>query len=134
MLHAKVRVCLYGLVQPMLIVPRVTGVYYHNQTHGVCCLQDELEGFLVPVADERQHEDICAIFPEGHYGNIDRAAAEQIERILQRSPDTRAIRVDWYQLSDSHEAWLHVRLKSLSESTYEGLDEHPAVLTWANSD
>lgn len=129
-----IRICLFGLVGPALIVPFRSRVHYYNQTHGVCCLQSELEGFLVPVGDERFEAELESLFPGGHYGDIDQACGERIEELLNITPEMSGIQINWERFGDSHVAWLHVLLTSDADSCFEGLLRQPAVLTWNNGD
>lgn len=45
------RVCLYGLDNPVLIVKQKTSIIYYNQVAGVACFPEEQEGFLIPLPD-----------------------------------------------------------------------------------
>jgi len=125
---------LYDLEQAVLLVPRKTGVVYRNQTHGTCCCQDELEGFIVPLSDLALTESLEALFPSGCYGNIDRATGEKIQDLLQADRRAEGIRIDWDRFEDSYEAWLHVRINDTGLSAWQGLEDHEGILTWPNSD
>lgn len=45
----ETRICLYGLDNPVLIVPAKTGVVYYNQVEGCGCSQKEQEGYIIPL-------------------------------------------------------------------------------------
>ncbi len=42
-------VYLWSLDAPVIIVPAPTGIVYCNQVNGCACVQEQLEGFLVPL-------------------------------------------------------------------------------------
>lgn len=46
----KIRVSLFDLPGPVIIIPAKTGIIYQNQTCGCACHQDEAEGYLYPVS------------------------------------------------------------------------------------
>ena len=126
----------------MLIVPAKTGVIYENQTGGTTCFQDSLEGILIPISNDyfshnykdSLHYQITSLFPEGSPGNIDQQIAKDIEQILSNHPETKGIKINWKNLKDSHEAWLHVIVNDSEGSSYSGFKNVEAVMTWSNSD
>lgn len=135
-------VTLYGLTQPALIVPCATGVFYLQQCGGVQCLQRKLEGVLVPVNYDylvKDHSDsleyrLMSLFEGVNPWCVDQGIAEHIQQMLDGSPFTRDIKIDFGRLDESEEAWLHVKVAGGLADTLSGFGNMDAVLTWPNSD
>lgn len=131
---------LFDLRGVALIVERASGVVYSNQAGGTGCLQPEMEGSLVPVSGQHQEDDpdamearLAAVFDNG--GHFDERMADQVDSVLASAGHTTGVTVDRTRLSDSMEAWIHVRLASkVGDGTIEGLASTTGVLTWPNSD
>jgi len=51
-LKLNMHVSLYDNSGTALVIPYTTGVTYSNQAGGHACLQPEIEGFLVPIAND----------------------------------------------------------------------------------
>lgn len=84
-------ILLYELRGLALIVPSKTGVVYRNQTGGHACYQTEIEGYLVPIADDRQEivDRLCSHFTGSKWGGwcahgIDDATADEIDELLTK--------------------------------------------------
>jgi hypothetical protein len=45
-----IRIDLYELDDPVILVPAPTGIRYRNQVNGVVCERRELEGYVLPLA------------------------------------------------------------------------------------
>lgn len=147
------KVILGGLTQPALIIPCVSGVSFTQQCGGTMCLQRELEGVLVPVNDEfllENHRDsleyrLMELFSSG-LGGVDRNMAERVQDVLDSSPFTRDIKIDFDRLSGSVqlwvstesqvsvESWVYVKVSGGLADTLVGFGDVDAVLTWPNSD
>ncbi|TGJ99007.1 hypothetical protein EHQ53_10495 [Leptospira langatensis] len=139
----KIWIFLWCIKSPVLLVPKATGVVYTNQTCGTACLQEEIEGFAIPISDEYSDIDyelsldfrIRKLFPDGNPGNIDFRLAEAIQSILDSYNESKWVRIDFEKLSESHEAWLKVKLYSGNDYIPSDLiDGQEAILTWQNSD
>ena len=127
-----------------------------NQTGGTSCLQPEVEGVYIPLRNDYALKDLRFSSPElelsayfegpkhrgaGATSGLDSADADFIDNVLSNSGLDGAISVDRKQLVCSHEAWVHVVLKT-DESADEdlamfaGFGPYPrhGILTWANSD
>jgi hypothetical protein len=136
------RADLFSLTQPALIIPCQSGVLYMQQCGGTACLQRQLEGALVPIDYDYLLENykeslqyhLASLFPESNPGVVTEEHAEQIQRMLDRSPLTRGIKVDHSRLADSVESWLYVIVHGDIDSTLHGFGDIGAVLTWPNSD
>ena len=144
-----IRVLLYEHVGTALVVPAPTGVVYQQQAGGVCCLQPELEGFLVPLGNDVEldgHRLISAeneLFTEFASGGeaLDSESADRLDAYLQRYARShylpmRSIRVNRERLHESFEAWVHVVVSEGEPSVPILGASWPlhAVLTWNNSD
>lgn len=136
------KVDLLSLTQTALIIPSRTGIVYTNQVGGTECAHPKLEGVLVPVEYDVSLDNLkdslslklCNLFPEGGAGLIDQSIAEKIQHLLDCSPYTKGIFIDWSKLDKSKEAWLYVKLKGNLDDTIECNTLKTAVLTWPNSD
>lgn len=162
-MEKKPEVLLYGLtVGSGLIVAYPSGIVFTNQTGGVRCCQDSLEGFFVPLElgdplDEGSPVGVAAealgiFYPSARDEVSDRAAIDRIDGALVAAGHgyLRVTRDRW---RESREAWLWL---TISEG-YRFLDWQPihdpeddrdayrgerrppplvtgAVLTWRNSD
>jgi hypothetical protein len=133
-------VTLWNLEGLAAIVCEASGVVYTNQTGGHVCLQDEVEGVLVPFNDDPPRDDpeqavsrrlsrllegVTALTP---------ALADDVDRELARHPWTRSATVNRELLAESHEAWVHVILNGAATDFLAGFGRCLAVLTWPNSD
>ena len=136
------RVELLSLTQTVLVIPGKTGVTYTNQVGGTECAYPELEGSVVPVEFDTLLEfpansltvKLCNFFPDGSSGEITQEMAENIQLLLNSSPYTKDIKLDWNKSERSKEAWLHVIIEGSLEDTIDSNDKKEAVLTWPNSD
>ena len=43
---------LYDHAGTALVIPHATGIVYSNQAGGTTCVQPQLEGFVVPIAND----------------------------------------------------------------------------------
>ncbi|TQV69602.1 hypothetical protein FKG94_22675 [Exilibacterium tricleocarpae] len=136
------RVELLSLTQAALIIPDSTGVVYTNQVGGSECDSLEMEGSIVPIEydipldnpKESLTDNLCGLFREGNPGVIDQDTAEKIQRLLNNSPFTSDVDINWKKLGASKESWLHVNLRGTLNGTVKGVSANEAVLTWPNSD
>lgn len=133
---------LLGLTQTVLLVPENTGIIYTNQVGGTECDHPEMEGFLIPIEYDIQLDNpissltfkLCALFPEGNPGIVDRDIAIKIQELLDSSPFTTGVIVDLDKIEESKEAWLYVQVHGTLDDTIEEHSVSGAVLTWPNSD
>ncbi len=121
-----------------VLVPASTGVTYINQTGGVACRPRQIEGYYVPVFDQKGHDLLRSIF----------------EVTLGGSGTYRRVTWTGQMLDDLRTAVARVRMNSsqgghaevpliLDESRLTEIDEAwvpvtsadgPAILIWENSD
>lgn len=128
------RISLYELEFASLILIWESNVVYSNQVAGTVCLQPEVEGVLMPLAQNGSSEtcltlseDVELTF-EGHGDRFDEDLAVLFDEILARHPATFGMKVDREKFELSWEAWVYLALpRKFSPATH-------AVLTWANSD
>jgi hypothetical protein len=126
-----IKVCLWKLMQPMLIIKANTGIIYYNQVGGHGCFQEEQEGYLLPVPCER--------FDFGYQRDIDGFTQEMADEFDQLLEDRGklSIRIDRSRLKECREAWVHV-VSIADEFTQYLFYDIPmpvqAVMTWENSD
>jgi hypothetical protein len=112
----KTKVFLYGLCDPALIVPSDTGVTYHNQTGGHACLPSSLEGYLVPLGENRiLSQKLLRHFTGAKWGGwcmdrIDEETASFIDDLLADISREEDIVVNREKLESSREAWVYVKL------------------------
>jgi hypothetical protein len=132
---------LYGIKTPCLIVPAKTGVVYLNQTGGYSCLQNSLEGYIIPVSDGLLPKDYTNSlewkieqFFKNRQGIIDQTIAQNIQELLKTCKESSGVNINWERLNDSYESWLHVLVNETEYSDYKGLYNIEAILTWTNSD
>jgi len=135
-------VSLFGLDGLGLIVSWPTGVVYHQQTKGISCGHDYLEGFFVPLGDTPYGAlprlDEIFTGPLGSWRTdpyIDDEAADLIDMELLKAFGPQVMLVDRERLTGSYEAWVHIVL--LERSNYyvpAEIARRQAVLTWPNSD
>lgn len=145
---------LWDFVGVGLIVEHPSGVRYSNQTGGTGCHHPEVEGVLVPVANDVPLEDPTVLSPAnelseyfagpthggaGATSGLDPRDADFIDDVLRRCGYGDVIRVDRQRLRESHEAWVRVNVMSegaLQPVLFEGFSPYPraGVLTWPNTD
>ena len=133
---------LLSLTQTVLIIPANTGVVYTNQAGGTECDHPEIEGLIVPIEYDIQIENsqnsltfkLCKLFPDGSPGIINRSCAEKIQTLMEGSPFTKGIEINWQKLEISKESWLHVIVKGTLDGTIDNHNIIEAILTWPNSD
>lgn len=135
------RVLLWSIDTPMIIVPSNTGVVYCNQVDGVACVQRELEGFLIPLPVNRSR----VFSPEWWYKHFNRrckgdelAWADTMEE-LRRSIDVgdNIANFSVEEHVENCEAWVHVAFDLLlapDESDTQPSRRLTGVLTWENCD
>ena len=123
-----------------LLVPEKTGIIFTNQVNGCVCQHPQLEGFLIPINNDRLLTDpehlenqLCSLF-DGFYGSFSEEKANQIEAVLQKYSETKGIRINRELLSESVESWIHVIAIETEFSCYSGFGELKGILTWQNSD
>ncbi len=129
----------------MLILKHASGVLYRNQTCGVACLMQEVEGVLAPVEmlDNANIERIMNL-PWVPIRGISTTMADELDSILASITTTQFLTVDRERLSDSTEAWVHVVADTREDKLPPRGDEYggeafdfgrcKGVLTWPNSD
>jgi hypothetical protein len=152
-----------------LIVKWPVGCAYFNQTGGHSCQQSWAEGILVPIPAPNSSTDVrlYEMFGpssryEGHCADgIDEDDADRIDVLLATHHHAfrgeRIICVDRERLSDSWEAWIHIRIGAHPRRPpklpiavggaaplgsdenaffwpFFGLPSDHAILTWTNSD
>jgi hypothetical protein len=140
---------LYSTVGTALIIESSTGISYTNQTGGTSCLQPYVEGVLVPFENDHDLDyrfisleiDLHKYFhwKWGTTGATSGISEEDADALDQMLKDRKII--DWFavnrdQLKNSHEAWIHVTVKSDHVFYCHGFGPYPrpGILTWANSD
>jgi Family of unknown function (DUF6210) len=128
----QLTVVLYGLkVDCGIIIPCPSGIVYRNQTSGLRCRQDSLEGTFVPMdwpSASDAMEEILHSDPTLSVGDADR-----IDVALDDGFPRYKAKVNRDKLASSHEAWVWLRI--VGDFPYvEGLQVSEAVLTWCNSD
>ena len=140
---------LYDHAGTALIIPHPTGIVYSNQAGGHACQQPELEGFLVPIAnDVGLAPELDFRSPENELfkyfsrintcgETLDENNAKMIETIMRQLPLWGGLTVDRDRLDESVESWVFVTI-SATENTPLLVDgiTYPVsgVLTWTNSD
>lgn len=152
----KPTIRLYDAVGTGLILTCPSGVLVSNQTGGTSCQQPEIEGVYIPLRNDYGLKDLRFSSPElelaayfvgpkhrgaGATSGLDSQDADFIDEVLSRSGLDGAISVDRKQIDSSHEAWVHVVIKT-DESADEdlamfaGFGPYPrhGILTWSNSD
>lgn len=136
------KIALLSITQTVLVIPRNTGIIYTNQIGGTQCNHPELEGFIVPIEydtpikepQESLTNKLCEMFPDGNPGVVEYKEAERIQELLNNSPFTKDVTIDWDKLFMSKEAWVHVIVTGTLDDTIEMAAVKEAVLTWPNSD
>ncbi|MCO7223757.1 DUF6210 family protein [Pleionea sp. CnH1-48] len=134
------KVLLWELSGAALIIPGPSGIHYTNQANGCTCSQPIIEGYLIPINNDRLLTDpehletqLCMLF-DGFDTGLPEAKATEIDNLLARFPETEGISVDREKISESMEAWVHVIAKETEFSCYSGFGEIKGILTWNNSD
>lgn len=138
-----------------LIIEWPSGVLYSNQTGGTACLHPTVEGFYVPLSNDRLDENDRLLSPEtelltwfqgskhagaGATSGLDVEDAVFITQLLDRWRLGAAVQIDMPRLAESHEAWVHVivrpRQDQLGPLPMRGFDDEArsGILTWCNSD
>lgn len=140
-----VAVRLKAFVGTAIIVPFPSGAIYINQCGVMACLQKEMGGILIPVANDMSLTNLLlspevnlhAYFSKFSSGTfLCSADADVIDDILETHNLFPAISVDCTRLNDSHEAWVNVSL-GIDFDRISGSDNITAkegVLIWGNSD
>uniref|UniRef100_UPI00404990EB DUF6210 family protein n=1 Tax=Flavobacterium sp. TaxID=239 RepID=UPI00404990EB len=136
-----------------LIINLPTGILFSNQTGGTACLQPEIEGLFIPIANDIFTESNALYSPEteltqyflspkyagtGACNGIDCKDVAAIEAILEKYSLQDFITIDSAKLSESHESWIWVKININSENNlllknFEKTDLI-GVITWCNSD
>ncbi|MFY1654013.1 DUF6210 family protein [Solwaraspora sp. WMMB762] len=121
-----------------LVVEARTGVVYQQQYGGTACRQGQVEGFLVPMADEDALDALRELFEKDFRGagTRNRAWSEpersRLRRIIggitywacdRHSQEPHALQLDESRMHEADEAWIPV-------TTPDG----PGMLVWYNSD
>lgn len=129
----------------MLIMKHESGVVYRNQTCGVSCLMQQIEGVLAPVEmlDQANVERIMNL-PWVPIRGISTELADALDHMLASISTTQFLTVDRDRLDDSTEAWVHVVANTCEDRPWPRGDDYggevfdfgrcKAVLTWPNSD
>lgn len=145
------KVRLYNLSQPALIVKAKTGIIYTNQIGGVACFHPKQEGFLVLLGEAQKSN---AFDPARWYNEmpaLDDALYDEIEAALNYndySYNVQDIRVD--REAKNEEAWVQVRFRGdfgpgmMRGGTFrkdvndkpepEKYPMYEGILTWENCD
>ena len=153
------RINLYPLGQPAIIVKYPTGLIYSNQTNGVACNHPEQEGFLVPLFPLLGKES--HLFDPGWWYEempaLDASLYNQLEKVLNSRFEwhVRNLRVD--RKAKNQEAWIHITFRgdfnpgmfssglfrrkdgSVPNWTdkiinYKDYPKYEGILTWENCD
>ena len=139
------KVCLWSLASPVILVPSRTGVIYCNQVNGVATEHRELEGFLLPfpviqasVFDpkwwERNYNRRVPGEPKERWVQI----ATEIERALNGVVASGQLAHNVHVLEDDAnvEAWVRVEFdfNLISETDPDTLQHLNGILTWENCD
>ena len=118
---------LYNHCGTALIVPHATGIVYSNQAGGHSCQQPELEGFLVPFANEvglapgldfrSPENELYKYFKKLHScgAPLTEDDAQAIESIIRELPLWGGFVVDRARLADSIESWVFVTIAKIKE-------------------
>ena len=126
-----------------LIFQCQSGVLYTNQVGGYACLQPEIEGVFMPLADEKfdKYHDLKRFFARGNwkgncYNGINEETAKFVDSILFNLLGTQTVEVDKDKLFESNEAWIYVVAfdDGVTYKQWEGFGDATGVLTWMNSD
>jgi hypothetical protein len=134
---------LYDLDGIGIIIMFPSGVIYSNQTGGHSCLHPEEEGVFLPLSYELidQQEMLQKHFAgpkwrSGCANGIDADTADFVDHVLHLSSTTGFVEVDRSRLSNSHEAWIYVKLELSSNKSgiIRSFQNGVGVLTWSNSD
>jgi len=149
---SKPLVAIWDTVGFGIIIGFPTGVLITNQTGGIACLQPKMEGVYVPLANDYKEASKEFLSPEialtdyfkgvkykgsGAVKGIDLEDVAIINEILTQFNLHKMITIDQEKLSESHEAWVHIKIRHDSDlSILRGFSEHvlKGVLTWSNSD
>lgn len=129
-------ICLYDLDRLALIVKCTTGLLYRNQVAGLLCLHEKVEGALVPLPVKPGRSAEYALGRHFHHfpGRLDSTGADIVDGILRRN-GLGFLSVDHANLSNSWEAWIHVRIhQTTALDLFEAEGWEFGILTWSNSD
>ena len=140
MLKAKLEIALDDLKVPSIIVDYPTSIVYSQQTNGVNCNYDSLEGFLIPcsIADSGLG-NAGFIFDRDFWRNKRKVEKEEIVNTINRlfniDRSVWVASVRNLRIKDGgivKEAWVEL----VVDVWYDGDDysTYDAVLTWRNSD
>lgn len=113
----------------------------------------------MPIGNARQQTALAEMFAGTATSSLDERSAGRIDRILAREHETAGLLVDRSRLSESHEAWVFVTIRTHPDhfptlplscnaetradplstanqavSLLFGFGDARAVLTWPNSD
>lgn len=140
---------LYDHAGTALIVPHPTGIIYTNQAGGHACLQPQVEGFVVPIANDvglaPEHRFISPENQLFKYFNklhscghpLTERDAKAIESIFHQLPIWGGLSVDRSRLNESVESWVYVNVSAHEQGPLpvDGLSfPLEAILTWTNCD
>jgi len=108
-----------------LIVPRPSGVCYHNQVGGISCQQKSLEGIYIPLNSCLQ--GLLSEHFDCYVGSVTEEIAKIIDQDLSYMTSIK-VRVDREKMHLSSEAWVFMKVIRGIESCQW------CVLSWENSD
>ena len=146
------KITLYDMIGTCIILKCSSGITYTNQTGGTACLQPEYQGALIPIGNDVGLPKNNLISPEnelieyfkgvpwngtGATLGLTKNDVIAIEAILNKYDLSKVISIDTAKLTDSHEAWIHVKVTEIANKTlFYGFGPYPCqgVLTWSNSD
>jgi len=137
-----VRIYLWSLPAPALIVPRDTRVIYCNQVDGVATVHRELEGFLIPLpaCDARPFNPRwwyrhCNRRTAGDADLFNRIADEVEVALNHNRSDELPNNIRVVRSADNVEAWFHVTFDFMGDAVDTRVSERfSGVLTWENCD
>lgn len=135
-----------------IIIAYNTGILISNQTGGTACLHPKTEGIYIPLANDYTETEKRFLSPEieltdyfkgpKYNGNgaiigIDLEDAKRINTILEKWNLEKQIEIDLNKLTESHEAWIHIKInKNPKSELFKNFNDYPlkGILTWTNSD
>lgn len=139
-----IEVELQELAGVYFIVAHDTGISYSHQCGGLACIQNTLQGFLVPcfsqsltISDQLQYHFFEGPKYKGRcYDGLDEDDALVLDRLLT-SAGLDVLSVDRKRLQESIEAWVYLKVDSeipCFPYCYNSSPTSSVVMIWENSD
>lgn len=121
---------LFHVKEPTIIMAKKTGVIYTNQTNGLLCDHESIEGYVLPIVPGYSY--VMKPFYWCEEDNVLSPSYIDQEILKWWKEEIRNYEVEDFDIIEdayNKEAWWNIRIKFKKQNRW-----HQGVLTWENSD